>query len=180
MKEIYWNTGKDMLLIEDLESGSVTRFDELPRSFFITFDNKIQDYFPEVHAELYLRAGSVGCEYGRVYQFCSCNFSTKDGQPDIDEDGNFVFERVSCPIRHSCKFNTCKAQVSGKLSSREIQVISLFVKGFSEEEIGERLFISKSTVHNHTTHIYTKLNLTGRHNPDRQLVAYAVKNKLIN
>ena len=180
MKEIYFNTAKDMLLIEDLTTGSVTRFDELPRSFFSTFDNKIQELYFEVHSELCSLVGHTGCEFGRVYQFCACNFSTKDGNPDIDDDGNFIFERVSCPIRHTCKRITCKAKVSGKLSCREIQVISLFVKGFSEEEIGERLFISKSTVHNHTTHIYTKLNLTGRANPDRQLVAYAVKNKLAN
>lgn len=180
MKEIYWNTAKDMLLIEDLDSGAVTRFDELPRTFFIAMDNKIWENYTDQHAELCQLVGQIGCEYGRVYQFSACNFSTKDGSPDIDDDGNFILERVSCPTRHICKRNTCKCQVSGKLSSREIQVISLFVKGFSEEEIGERLFISKSTVHNHTTHIYTKLNLTGRPNPDRQLVAYAVKNKLIN
>jgi DNA-binding NarL/FixJ family response regulator len=59
-------------------------------------------------------------------------------------------------------------------------VISLFVKGFSESEIGDRLFISQSTVHNHTTHIYTKLGFTGIANPDRLLVAHAIKNKLVN
>lgn len=179
MKEIYWNTQKDMLLLEDLDSGNVTRFDQLQRSFIITLDAKIREFFPDQHAELCQLVGTIGCEYGRIFQFFACNSSTKDGQPDIDEDFNFILERVSCPIRHTCKRITCKAQVSGKLSDREVQVISLFVKGFSEEEIGERLFISKSTVHNHTTHIYTKLGITGTPNPDRLLVAYAYKNKLI-
>ena len=178
MKEIYWNTVKDMLLIEDLESGEVTKFEEMPRTFFIAMDNKIRENYPDQYAELCQFVGSVGCEYGRVYQFFACNFSTQDGQPDIDDDGNFCLEHVSCPIRHTCKRSTCRAQVSGKLSKREVQVISLFIKGFPEDEIGERLFISKSTVHNHITHIYTKLNLTGTANPDRQLVAYAYKNKL--
>lgn len=180
MKEVYWNTSKDMLLIEDLKTGNVARFDELPRTTIIGLDNKIKDLYPDQHSELCELIGKIGCEYGRVYQFFACNFSTKDGMPDIDEDGNFKFEHVSCPIRHSCKRITCKAQVSGKLSERELQVITLFVKGFSEEEIGERLFISRSTVHNHTTHIYTKLGLTGTTNPDRLLVAYACKNKLVN
>lgn len=180
MKEIYWNTANDMLLVEDLDSGEVIRFDEMPRAFFIAMDAKIRENYPDQHAELCQMAGKIGCEYGRAFQFSACNFSTKDGSPDIDDDGNFIVERVSCPVRHTCKRSTCKAQVSGKLSAREIQVIALFVKGYSEEEIGERLFISKSTVHNHTSHIYTKLNLTGTANPDHQLVAYACKNKLVN
>jgi hypothetical protein len=180
MKEFYFNSANDMLLIEDLKIGSVTRFDQMPRSFFISIDAKIKEQFSEVHAELCTLIGNVGCEYGRVYQFCACNFSTRDGNPDIDDDGNFILERVSCPIRHTCKRITCKAKVSGKVSAREIEVINLFVKGFSEEEIGERLFISKSTVHNHTNHIYTKLGFTGMANPDRLLAVYAVKNKIVN
>lgn len=180
MTEFYFNTDKTMLLAENLKTGAVTRFDQMPRPFFIEIDFKVKEQFPEVHAELCTILGNAGCEYGRVYQFVACNFSTRDGNPDIDDDGNFILERVSCPVRHTCKRITCKARVSGKLSEREIQVIALFVKGYSEEDIGERLFISKSTVHNHTSHIYTKLGLTGTANPDRQLVAYACKNKLVN
>lgn len=180
MKEIYWNATKDMLLLEDLKTGEVKRFDELPRSFFIGNDLKILELFPDQHEELCQTIGTTGCEYGRVFQFSACNFSTRDSSPDIDDDGNFTFERVSCPVRHTCKRITCQAKVSGKLSDRELQVLALFVKGFSEEEIGERLFISRATVHNHTTHIYTKLNLTGKANPDRHLMAFAYRNKLVN
>ena len=179
MKEIYWNTNKDMLLLEDLNSGEVSRFDELPRSFFVTNDRKIKRDYPDVYEELCNLIGTVGCEYGRFFQFSACNFATKDGNPDIDDDDNYIFEKVSCPVRHICKRITCKAQVSGKLSSRELQVVALFIKGFSEEEIGERLFISKSTVHNHTTNIYNKLGFAGSANPDRLLVAYATRNKIV-
>jgi len=180
MQEIYWNIPKEMLMLEDLCSGTVNRFDELPRSFFIDKDKKIEQEYPEQHAELCNIIGTTGCEYGRVYQFFACNSSTKDGQPDIDDDGNFILEKVSCPIRHACKRSTCRAQVSGKLSARELQVVSLFVKGYPEEEIAHRLFISKSTVHNHTTNIYSKLGLSGSTNPDRLLVAHAIKNRLVN
>ena len=177
MQEIYWNATKDMLLIEDLGTGEITRFDQMSRSFFVEKDRKIMDLYPDQHAELCRHIGNIGMEYGRVYQFAACNFSSKDGLPDIDDDGNFLLERVSCPKRHKCTFTTCKAVASGKLSIREMQVVGLFVKGFQEEEIGERLFISKATVHNHISHIYQKLNLTGG-NPDRQLVAYAIKQKI--
>ena len=178
MIEFYFNTAKTMLLVEYLKTANVVRLDQLERGKIIMFDLKIKEQFPEVHAELCEIVGGVGCEYGRVYQFIACNFSERDGHPDIDDDGNFILERVSCPIRHTCKRITCKAKASGNLSEREIEVICLFVKGFSEIEISERLFISKSTVHNHTTNIYSKLGFTGTSNPDRLLVAYAFKNKL--
>jgi len=177
MKEVYFNAAKDMLLVEDLATGEVIRMDQMSRSFIVNTDRKILDMYPDQHAELAKLVGNDCCEYGRVYQFMACNFSSQDGQPDIDDDGNFVFERVSCPIRHNCKRTTCSPRVSGKLSARELQVVVLFAKGFAEEEIGERLFISRSTAHNHITHIYQKLNLTGG-NPDRQLMAYAFKNKI--
>lgn len=180
MKEIYWNASRDMLILEDLNSGTTTRFDQLPRTFFVEQDKRVLENYPAQHEELLSTIGGTGCEYGRFYQFAACNFSTKDGNPDIDDDGNFILERVSCPVRHHCKRITCKAQVSGKLSDREIQVIKLFAAGFSEDEMAIRLFISKATVHNHITHIYTKLDFTGRINPDRHLVAYAFKNNLLN
>lgn len=179
MIEIYWNTAKDMLLVEDLQSGQITRLDQLPRSFIKRLDLKILELYPDQHAELCEIIGDGGREYGRVYQFCACNFSYQDGNPDIDDDGNFILEKVCCPIRKSCRRSTCRSVVTGKLTSRELEVIALFVEGYHEEEIGERLFISKATVHNHITHIYQKLSLTGTNNPDRQLVVYAVKNKII-
>lgn len=178
-KEIYWNTAKDMLLIEDLTKGTVTRFNELPRGYILKFDQKIFHDHPSQYAELCHDFGTTGREYSRVFQFSACNFSTKDGHPDIDDDGNFIFERVSCPVRLTCKQSICKCEAVGELSAREKQVITLFVKGFQEEEIGERLFISRATVHNHITHIYQKLSLTGQNNPDRLLVAFAYKNKIL-
>lgn len=176
MKQVYWNNANDMLLIEDLKTSEVVRMDHAPRSFILAMDRKIKDLYPEQYAELEKLIGVDHCEYGRVYQFFACNFSVKSGQADIDDDGNFIFKRVTCPIRHLCKRSTCMPAAAGKLTDRELQVIALFAKGFHEDEIGERLFISKSTVHNHITNIYQKLNLTGR-NPDRQLIVYAFRNK---
>jgi DNA-binding CsgD family transcriptional regulator len=175
MKDIYWNSTNDMLLMEDIRTHEVVRMDHAPRSFIVAMDRKIKTQYPEQYEELEKLIGREGCEYGRVYQFFACNFSIKHGSSNIDDDGNFIFERVVCPIRHNCKKGICLPPITGKLSERELQVIALFAKGFHEDEIGERLFISKSTVHNHITNIYQKLNLTGR-NPDRQLIVYAFRN----
>jgi len=48
------------------------------------------------------------------------------------------------------------------LSAREKQVLELVVKGLSNREIAEQLFISDHTVKNHITNIFSKLGVTDR------------------
>ena len=178
MKEFYWNHDRSMLLCEDITSGEVLKFIDLPRSFLIHADKRINELFPDTYKSLCeWRGNGTGHEYARVYQFCACNFSSKDGRPDLDEDFNFIPERVSCPIRHICKKGICNPQLDNNLSSREIDVIRLFAS-FTEEEIAERLFISPATVHNHITHIYSKLGFTGKAAP-KMLVEYGIRNRII-
>ena len=62
------------------------------------------------------------------------------------------------------------------LSEREIEVVKLFVEGFSYKEIAERLFISKRTVETHKKNILDKLNLK----TTVDLVKYAILNGIIS
>lgn len=48
------------------------------------------------------------------------------------------------------------------LSEREFEVLILISEGLSNREIADRLYISISTVKSHTSHIYSKLNVTKR------------------
>ena len=48
------------------------------------------------------------------------------------------------------------------LSSREIEVIKALTDGSSNKEIGEKLFISISTVKTHIINIYSKLGVKNR------------------
>lgn len=48
------------------------------------------------------------------------------------------------------------------LSAREIEVIRLVARGLSNEQIGERLFISAATVRTHVSSILSKLGLANR------------------
>jgi DNA-binding NarL/FixJ family response regulator len=50
----------------------------------------------------------------------------------------------------------------GELSERELDVFRLIAQGLSNAEIGQRLFISETTVKTHVTHILQKLNLRDR------------------
>jgi DNA-binding NarL/FixJ family response regulator len=61
-----------------------------------------------------------------------------------------------------------------KLSEREKEVLQLISQGLGNKEIGEKLFISESTVKNHLRNILDKLHLQNR----MQLIAFAYKNGL--
>ena len=48
------------------------------------------------------------------------------------------------------------------LSPREIEVLTLIAEGKSNQEIGQQLHISLSTVKGHSSQIYAKLNVNNR------------------
>ncbi|MFM8322532.1 MAG: LuxR C-terminal-related transcriptional regulator [Chloroflexota bacterium] len=66
-------------------------------------------------------------------------------------------------------------QVKTILTERELEVLSLLAERLSINEISSRLFISSSTVQQHTHHIYRKLNVANK----RQAVASAIEFGLI-
>ncbi|MQA29730.1 MAG: hypothetical protein GEU82_07815 [Luteitalea sp.] len=60
------------------------------------------------------------------------------------------------------------------LSAREVEVLALVAQGISNQEIGERLFISSFTVKRHIANILTKLDLPTR----AAAAAYAIREGL--
>jgi LuxR family maltose regulon positive regulatory protein len=48
------------------------------------------------------------------------------------------------------------------VTAREMEVLQLLEKRFTDREIAEALFISKETVHSHIAHLGDKLNARGR------------------
>ncbi len=176
--EIYWNENRNMLMIENIDSSITTRFDNWPAESYQRLDAAIADLRPKAYQDLCDEFG-LGPQYAyaRTFQFAACNFSTRDGHPDIDDDYNLITEKVECPIRHKCSRKYCTNE--SLLSYREKQVVRLFAQGSDEENIGEQLFISKATAHNHMTNIYKKLGFSGGSHPDRLLVSYAHHNRII-
>lgn len=63
-----------------------------------------------------------------------------------------------------------------KLTEREIEILKLIAEGFSNKEIGEKLYISHRTVDTHRTNLMKKLdshNIAG-------LIKFAIKNGLVS
>jgi DNA-binding NarL/FixJ family response regulator len=61
------------------------------------------------------------------------------------------------------------------LSSRELEILTLFAEGNTNQEIAEKLFISIRTVESHKNHIMQKLELK----TTVDLVKFAIKNNII-
>jgi DNA-binding NarL/FixJ family response regulator len=61
------------------------------------------------------------------------------------------------------------------LTNREKEVLELICQGYSNTEIGEKLYLSPKTIDNHRTNLLQKTNTRNSAN----LVMFAIKNKLI-
>ena len=62
-----------------------------------------------------------------------------------------------------------------KLTSREIEVLKLITKGWSNFSISQKLFISESTTKAHLGHIFGKLKVQNR----TQVALKAIKNGIL-
>ncbi len=65
--------------------------------------------------------------------------------------------------------------MAADLTRREQEVLALLVKGMSNPEIAERLFISRATVKVHISSILSKLEVASR----AEAIAMAIQNKLV-
>jgi DNA-binding NarL/FixJ family response regulator len=63
----------------------------------------------------------------------------------------------------------------GDLTSRELEVLTLMAAGLDNVEIAERLFVSKVTVQNYTSSIYSKLDVNTR----AKAILYAMQHGLV-
>ncbi|WP_323704453.1 response regulator transcription factor [Mammaliicoccus sp. Dog046] len=72
--------------------------------------------------------------------------------------------------------STQKPHRENKLSKRELEVLSEMVKGNTNKEIAETLFVSEKTIKTHVSHILNKLKVSDR----TQAAVYAMEHHLIN
>jgi len=68
-----------------------------------------------------------------------------------------------------------KAHIDFKLTSRELEILSLLVQGLSYKMISQKCFISLPTVNSHIQHIYEKLQV----HSVVEAVTKAIENKMV-
>lgn len=65
-------------------------------------------------------------------------------------------------VQSEARFVAKQKSHNGTLSTREQQVLNLLVQGYSNTEIGNRLFLSPETIKTHVRHIMEKLSVRDR------------------
>lgn len=96
---------------------------------------------------------------------------------EIIQKGLFNNISFPSPILHSKKYPKL-IKINGievKLNERELKIIEMLTDGYSNKDIGSKLFIAEGTVKNAMTDIITKLQLKDR----TQLAVFAIRNKLV-
>lgn len=86
----------------------------------------------------------------------------------------FSKELLMAIVQNMSELKTAQSKTDN-LSEREIEVLHLICKGNSNQEIAEKLFLSKRTIDKHRANILEK---TGSKNT-ASMVMYAIKNKII-
>lgn len=118
-------------------------------------------------------------QYLIVRRFCKCNFGTLDNtRSDIDLQGNFNFECVSCPLRGECKYEgiICNPKLNTKLSDAELRVMKLLYEGIGTSEAASILYLSPDTIKRHYKSVYRKLEISSL----SEFVKYADKHNLFD
>jgi DNA-binding NarL/FixJ family response regulator len=80
------------------------------------------------------------------------------------EGKNFIDPAVAGKVLNEFSSTKKKAAtlITGKLTQREVEVLSLLARGLSNEDIAKQLFLSEGTVRNHIASIVDKLGAADR------------------
>lgn len=113
-----------------------------------------------------------------VKGFVLKNSDIKEVKAALDvvyEGGSFFSSELLQNLVNSLKSAPKSKEFHPELSERELEILILICQGLSNQEIGDKLFISKRTVDKHRANILEKSESKNT----AQLVVYAIKNKLV-
>jgi len=91
----------------------------------------------------------------------------------VNENSYYISQKL---LKHLYTQQKPLAKKSTELTERELEVLQLIAKGLTNEEIAEKLFLSKRTIDRHRSNILQKTNTKN----SVSLIIYAVKNNLID
>ena len=113
-----------------------------------------------------------------VKGFVLKNSDIKEVKTALDvvfDGGSFFSSELLQNLVNSLKSSAKSKETHTELSEREMEILILICQGLSNQEIGDKLFISKRTVDKHRANILEKSDSKNT----AQLVVYAIKNKLV-
>jgi DNA-binding NarL/FixJ family response regulator len=113
-----------------------------------------------------------------VKGFVLKNSDIKEVKAALDvvfDGGSFFSSELLQNLVNSLKSTSKSKEIHAELSEREMEILILICQGLSNQEIGDKLFISKRTVDKHRANILEKSESKNT----AQLVVYAIKNKLV-
>ena len=93
----------------------------------------------------------------------------------IAQGGTYFSQELMQNILRNLKYVKEHKEPGCEFSEREIEILLLICDGLSNQEIGDKLFISKRTVEKHRANILSKSNCKNT----AGLVIYAIKNQII-
>jgi len=94
---------------------------------------------------------------------------------EVAKGESYFSKELLLSIVQNMRELTTSQSKTDNLSEREMEVLHLICKGYSNQEIADKLFLSKRTVDKHRANILEK---TGSKNT-ASMVMYAIKNKII-
>jgi DNA-binding NarL/FixJ family response regulator len=102
----------------------------------------------------------------------ACGFLLKDVTPDqliasvrlVKEGDALLAPSITRRLieRYAVRSASPAARDLESLTEREADVLRLMARGFANQEIGEKLFVSEATVKTHVAHILDKLRVDNR------------------
>lgn len=178
----FYMTPKGEVMVKE-GNAPETQLKETDYEFISAFLSVIEEFYPEAFAKLmkeYERS-TVNRSYRdflAVRRFIKCNFGNYDNMLDVDQNWNFKFEFVSCPLRGECTGQglICGPKFNSKLSDRQMDVMRMCYEGKPDDDIAESLYITLDTVKNHRKNSFRKLGLHSL----ADFIRYANKNNLFN
>jgi DNA-binding NarL/FixJ family response regulator len=155
---------------------------EMPRINGIEATAKALEMFPDMKI---MALSMYGDEeyFQKMIDAGVCGFLLKNSEfsevkkaiTTATQGNNYFTEEILYQLVNRFKSKPSQPDPAVALSDREIEVLQLICKGLSNQEIADKLFISKRTVDHHRASLLTKTDTRNA----ASLVIYAIKHKMI-